>query len=194
MIPYNTKKDDNQQSSIKASSYRQSVIPYDSLTFDGVADSKMLNFSGWNIGKQIHKKYGFPSQQQQLIEYAKILDVPKKDVDRYLGIPVAHETVHDDNYNGDVYTYKASFGSIEVGYEKDVSWSFEVDYDLQFKGYIDVLRSIGITTLKRPFAVNEFSLLYNSNMGNNLVNEYNVVISISLPHPSEPRWKIFLQL
>lgn len=165
---------------------KQEAIPYSSLPLDRVDNPKILSFIGWDMGKQIHEKYGIPSQQQTLMDYSKILNHKKTSVDRYIGKPVTR----DDNNE---YTYKVKCGSLKVGYIKGISRNLTVDFDIKFKGYVDVLRAVGINTLKRPFAANDSALIYNSNLGNGLINGADIIIS--LPNPStSPDWRIAINL
>jgi hypothetical protein len=171
-------------------STKADLIPYSSLSFDGGKDAKVLDLMGWVIGKQIHEKYGFQSHQQAIIEYTKILGHKKVIVDKYLGKPLNHD-------NENEYTYKANFGYVKVDYDRDISSRFSIIYTIDFKGYFDVLRSIGIYKFKRPFGVNDFALMYNSNLGNSLVEDNGqspfVNIILSLPNPSTtPYWRVSL--
>lgn len=181
---------DNQTSTDRAKGLsEQTVIPYDSLAMDTVDDPMILRFAGWDMGKQIHEKYGYQSHQEAFIDYTKILGKRKESIERYLGKPSSHA---DEGY-----TYRSNWGSITINYYKGICHDLTVDYVYDFKSYVVVLRGIGITSLKRPFAMNDSSLIYNKKIGNNLIDddafkEEFVNTLIVLPNSSCPNWRISL--
>ena len=117
---------DNQTSTDRAKGLsEQTVIPYASLAMDTVDDPMILRFAGWDMGKQIHEKFGYQSHQEALIDYTKILGKRKESIERYLGKPSSHD---DEGY-----TYRSNWGSITINYYKGICHDLTVDYVYDFK-------------------------------------------------------------
>jgi hypothetical protein len=153
---------------------RSEVLPYESLEApQKVRNPAFLGMQGWEIGRDIHNKCGLRSNQPMRFDYRKVLHRSKDQVDAYLGEPVRTK--------GGEYLYRKEYGTITVRYKASRAHQLEVEFTQSYDSYISVLRSVGISKLVRPFAVNGATLLFNANMGNSLTIEppfMNVIIYI----------------
>ena len=146
---------------------------------------KVLNLKGWEIGLAVHQEYGLSSTQETIVDYRLILGHPKTEVERYLGGKGKKEP------EGEFfeYVYMTQFSRVEVSYRAGIVSECSVSLNGDFTSYVSVLRSVGITKLTKPFAMNRSRLLYNSNLGNSLLTDFpDVNVTVFIPENSSSGW------
>ena len=170
---------------------RPQPIPYTDLESQTPRNSKVLDLKGWEIGLVVHQEYGLSSTQEAIVDYRLILDHPKTDVESYLGGQGKKEP------EGEFfeYVYMTQFGRVGVSYRGGRVSECSVSLNGDFTSYVSVLRSVGITKLTKPFAMNRSRLLYNSNLGNFLLTDFpDVNVTVFIPEDSNSGWIVrFLQ-
>ena len=138
----------------------------------------VLDMRGWEIGRDIHNKYGLRSDQPMRLDYRKVLHRSKDQVDAYLG--------QSASTKGGEYLYKKEYGTVTVRYKGSRAHQLEVEFTQVYDSYISVIKSVGINRLVRPFAINGATLLFNANMGNSLTIEPPFTnVCIYFPNPPE---------
>lgn len=102
------------------------------------------------------------TEEPTLIDYQKILNKPRAEVEGYLDRKLVKTK------DGD-YSCKKEYGTITLGFDRKGVASLELLFDGVVSDYRAVLHSAGIIGSKNPVTMNENSFIWNPNFGNNVI-------------------------